>query len=90
MVISGLMRRPEEKMAYEEKFLEEVMKNEFQKIKLVDTLPGFPGAGRKLVKMLREPWPAETDRTGRPRGEAASRASSSSRGRSRPLSMSTS
>ena len=57
MIISGLMRRPEEKIAYEEKFLDQVMKNEFQKIKLVDTIPGFPGAGRKLIKMLREPWP---------------------------------
>ncbi len=53
------MRRPEEKIAYEEKFLKEVMRNEFQKIKLADTLPGFPGAGRKLLSMLRKPWPAE-------------------------------
>ncbi|OPY65019.1 MAG: hypothetical protein A4E57_03335 [Syntrophorhabdaceae bacterium PtaU1.Bin034] len=59
MIISGLLRRPEEKIAYEEKFLDQVMKNEFQSIKLQDSLPGFPGAGRKLVKMLREPWPAE-------------------------------
>jgi len=42
MIISGLMRRPEEKIAYEEKLLDQVMKNEFQKIKLVDTIPGFP------------------------------------------------
>ena len=59
MIISGLMRRPEEKIAYEEQLLDQVMKNEFQKIKLVDTIPGFPGVGRKLVKMLREPWPEE-------------------------------
>jgi len=59
MVVSGVRRRPEEKLAYEEKFLDQVMKNEFQKIKLVDTLPGFPGAGRKLVKLLREPWPED-------------------------------
>jgi len=61
MVISGLLRRPEEKIAYEEKFLKEVMAKEFQKIKLVDTIPGQPGAGRKLLKLLREPWP-----TGKP------------------------
>jgi hypothetical protein len=59
IIVSGLMRRPEEKIAYEEKFLDQVMKNEFQKIKLVNTLPGFPGAGKKLLKMLREPWPEE-------------------------------
>ena len=59
MVISGVMRRPEEKVAYEEKFLKEVMRNEFQKIKLTDSLPGFPGVGRKLLSLLRKPWPAE-------------------------------
>jgi len=59
MVISGLMRRPEEKVAYEERFLKEVMRNEFQKIKLTDNLPGFPGVGRKLLSLLRKPWPAE-------------------------------
>ncbi|MGD0229588.1 MAG: FAD-binding oxidoreductase [Syntrophorhabdales bacterium] len=59
MIISGLLRRPEEKIAYEEKFLKEVMRNEFQKINLVDNLPGFPGVGRKLLSMLRKPWPTE-------------------------------
>ncbi len=59
MIISGLMRRPEEKIAYEEKFLQGVLKNEFQKIKISDTLPGFPGAGRKLISLLRKPWPAD-------------------------------
>ena len=59
MVISGVMRRPEEKIAYEEKYLKEVMTRDFQKIKLVNTLPGQPGAGRKLLKLLREPWPAD-------------------------------
>lgn len=59
MIISGLQRRPEEKVAYEEKFLKEVMRNEFQKIKLTDSLPGFPGVGRKLLSLLRKPWPTE-------------------------------
>jgi FAD/FMN-containing dehydrogenase len=59
MVISGLLRRPEEKVAYEEKFLNEVLRNEFQKINLVDNLAGFPGVGRKMLSMLRKPWPAE-------------------------------
>ena len=57
LVISGLVRRPEEKIAYEEKFLAEVLKNEFPKMPLGDNLPGFPGLGRKLLPMLREPWP---------------------------------
>ena len=59
MVISGLSRRPEEKMAYEEKFLKEVIRNEFQNIKLLENVAGFPGAGRKLFSMLRKPWPSE-------------------------------
>jgi FAD/FMN-containing dehydrogenase len=57
--ISGLLRRPEEKIAYEEKFLAEVLKNEFPKMGLTDNLPGFPGLGRKLMPMLRAPWPSD-------------------------------
>ena len=58
LTISGLLRRPEEKIAYEEKFLAEVLKNEFPKMGLTDNLHGFPGLGRKLMPMLREPWPS--------------------------------
>ena len=56
LVISGLLRRPEEKIAYEEKFLADVLKNEFPRMALGDNLPGFPGLGRKLLPMLRSPW----------------------------------
>lgn len=59
LVISGLIRRPEEKIAYEEKFLSQVLTNEFQKMALTDNLPGFPGLGRKLLPMLRKPWPSK-------------------------------
>ena len=59
LVISGLLRRPEEKIAYEEKLLKEVLKNEFPKLALIDNLPGFPGLGRKLLPMLRAPWPTD-------------------------------
>ncbi|MDD4238881.1 MAG: FAD-binding oxidoreductase [Desulfotomaculaceae bacterium] len=59
VVICGLMRRPEEKIAYEEKFLNQVMKNEFKDIALTDNLPGFPGIGKKLLPLLRNPWPKE-------------------------------
>ena len=47
LVISGLKRRPEEKIAYEENFLAEVLKNEFSNLRLGDTLPGFPGVPGK-------------------------------------------
>jgi hypothetical protein len=53
------LRRPEEKIAYEEKFLAEVLKNEFPRMPLGDNLPGFPGLGRKLFPMLRAPWPTK-------------------------------
>jgi len=59
LVVSGLFRRPEEKIAYEERFLTEVLRNEFRDIDLTDALPGFPGAARKLLPMLRKPWPAD-------------------------------
>jgi len=58
LVVSGLLRRPEEKIAYEEKFLGEVLKNEFPGMHLGENLPGFPGLHKKLLGMLRNPWPA--------------------------------
>lgn len=59
VVICGLVRRPEEKVAYEQNFLNEVLKNEFKDISLTDNLPGFPAIGKKLLPMLRNPWPKE-------------------------------
>jgi len=58
IVISGLARRPDEKIAYEVKFLQELVKNEFRKITVDEALPGFPGLGGKLLSLLRNPYPA--------------------------------
>jgi FAD/FMN-containing dehydrogenase len=58
LVVSGLLRRPEEKISYEEKFLGEVLKNEFPEMHLAENLPGFPGLHKKLLPLLRNPWPA--------------------------------
>ncbi|MBI5250910.1 MAG: FAD-binding oxidoreductase [Desulfomonile tiedjei] len=58
LVISGLLRRSEEKLAYEENFLAEVLKNEFTDLRLGENLPGFPGLRGKLLPILRNPWPA--------------------------------
>ena len=58
LVVSGLLRRPKEKIAYEENFLNQVLRNEFRKMELQDALPGVPGIGQKLLSMLRKPWPA--------------------------------
>lgn len=59
IVISGLVRRPEEKIAYEMEFLGEVMRNEFKDIALTDNLPGLPGIGKKVLSLLRAPWQKE-------------------------------
>jgi len=59
LVISGMQRRPEEKIQYEEETLSKILKNEFPKIRLGDSLPGFPHLGKKLLPMLRKPWPKE-------------------------------
>lgn len=58
LVISGLLRRPEEKLAYEEAFLTQVIRDEFTGIRLGENLPGFPGLRNKLLPILRNPWPA--------------------------------
>ena len=60
LVISGLQRRPEEKIKYEEEALSSIIKSEFSEILLTDALPGFPGSGRRLLPMLRRPWSKET------------------------------
>jgi FAD/FMN-containing dehydrogenase len=59
IVVSGLARRPDEKIAYETKFLKELVKNEFRKLSVDEALPGFPGLGGKMLSLLRSPWPAD-------------------------------
>lgn len=59
LVMSGLQRRPEEKLQYEEETLGQILKNEFPEIYLTDNLAGFPGIGKKLLPMLRKPWAKE-------------------------------
>jgi hypothetical protein len=59
LVLSGLWRRPQEKIAYEENTLSEILKNEFKGLSLAENLPGFPGLERKMVPTLRKPWPKE-------------------------------
>jgi FAD/FMN-containing dehydrogenase len=59
IVISGLSRRPEEKINYEVKLLKEIVRNEFRKLVVDEALPGFPGLGGKLLALLRNPWPAD-------------------------------
>lgn len=57
LVLSGMARRPEEKLEYEQNMLDDIIKNEFSEIRLSPSLPGFPGMSRKLLTRLRQPWP---------------------------------
>jgi FAD/FMN-containing dehydrogenase len=59
IVVSGLMRRPDEKIAYEVQLLKEIVRNEFRKLVLDEALPGFPGLGGKILSLIRNPWPAD-------------------------------
>lgn len=58
LVISGLLKRPEEKIAYEENFLKHVIDHEFPNLQLGENLPGFPGLRKKMLSVLRNPWPS--------------------------------
>ncbi|MBL7061121.1 MAG: FAD-binding oxidoreductase [Dehalococcoidia bacterium] len=57
LVISGMQRDPEGKIQYEEQALDKILRNEFPEIHLANNLPGFPSLGKKLLPMLRKPWP---------------------------------
>ncbi|MFC2022564.1 FAD-binding oxidoreductase [Chloroflexota bacterium] len=59
LVISGLLRRPEQKIQYEEAALDKVLRDGFTELSLGESLPSFPGLGRKLLPMLRSPWPKD-------------------------------
>ena len=55
MILSGGLRRPEEKIAYEEKFLTEVLYNEYPELRFKNALPGFPGLSKKMLAILKSP-----------------------------------
>ena len=57
MVLSAPLMRPEEKLKYEEDVLADITNTEFPEVILGESLPGFPGLGKKLLPMLRQPWP---------------------------------
>jgi ribosomal protein S16 len=59
LTMSGHLRRPEEKIAYEEKFLKETLYNEYPSLELTEKLPGFPGIGFQMMPLLRQAWPAD-------------------------------
>ena len=56
LVMAALKRRPEEKIAYEEEFLRDLMLTQFPSLKLLTTLPGMAGIESRTPEMLRKPW----------------------------------
>ena len=59
LISSALKRRPEEKIAYQEEFLRDMMSTYFNKLELLTTLPGLAAVERRLPEMLRKPWPKD-------------------------------
>lgn len=59
LVQRALKRRPEEKLAYQEECLRNIIMNSFRELDLWETLPGVAVAERVLPEMLRKPWPKD-------------------------------
>ncbi len=59
LILSGVLRRPEEKIAYEEEALKELKRKFFPDMKILETLPNLPGRDRELISMLRTHWPED-------------------------------
>jgi len=59
LVVGGLVRRPEEMIAYQDEYLNTTLKEKFPTISLDAKLAGAPGLEGTLPEMLRNPWPKE-------------------------------
>jgi len=59
LVSGALKRRPEEKIAYQEEFLRDMMSTYYGNLKLLTTLPGLPAVEKRIPEMLRKPWPKD-------------------------------
>ncbi len=59
LVLGGLKYRPEERIAYQEEALDEIMASFFPGIKAQDTLPGLKAVEKKIPAMLLRPWPKD-------------------------------
>lgn len=56
ILLSGIRRLPEEKVAYEEKALNKMMSLEFNHLEKLASPPGLPGLEKKLPHLLRRPF----------------------------------
>jgi FAD/FMN-containing dehydrogenase len=56
LVMSGMQRRPEEQLHYQEEALYKVAQSEFPQISLAENLPGLSISGGEFLSLLRQPW----------------------------------
>lgn len=59
ILLSGIRRRPKEKVVYEEKALNNMMSQEFNHLEKLAFFPGLPGQEKKLPNILRHPYPED-------------------------------
>ena len=59
LVLSGGIRRPEEKLEYETEALTEVCSRFPRIVEIQSSIPGAIGAEKRLPNMLRQPWPKD-------------------------------
>ena len=59
LVIGALKRRPEQRIAYQEEALDEIMASDFPGLKALDTLPGLVAVEKRIPGMLLRPWPKD-------------------------------
>jgi hypothetical protein len=59
LFLGALKRRSEERIAYEEEALRDIITSNFPELSLLTGLPGMSAVERRLPEMLRKPWPKD-------------------------------
>jgi len=59
LVLGGMKYRPDERIAYQEEALHDILENYFPGIEAKTSLPGVPGFEKKISDMLLKPWPKD-------------------------------
>ena len=59
LVLGGLRYRPDERIAYQEEALQDIMQKNFSALKAKDSLPNSGKVEKKILSMLLRPWPKD-------------------------------
>jgi len=59
LVLGAMKHRPEERIAYQEEALKDILMNGFPGLEARENLPGVPGLEKKVPEMLLRPWPKD-------------------------------